>query len=127
MISDKLDEINRLKDMCMNMSVTSDKPNVKSSPNQDKLADAIAKIVDLEKEIDKLVDGMIAQRNRIINQIDALGNTKEYRVLTMRYVKGLKMSQIAFEMDLTVDSTKRIKRDALKIFESIYGNEYKHL
>lgn len=124
MIKDKLDEINHMREMCMSISVSMDKENVKSSPNQDKLSDAIAKIVDLERETDKLVDGLIDERRRIINQIDALGDTKEYRILTMRYVKGMRLADIAFEMDLSIDSIKRIKKDSMKEFEKVYGSYY---
>ena len=123
-IGNKLDEINRLRDMCMSISVSTDKENVKSSPNQDKLADAIAKIVDLERETDELVDGLISERRRIINQIDAIGNTTYYRVLTCRYVKGMKIKQIAKETDYAEAYVKELIRNAIVFFEKIYGDTY---
>lgn len=124
MIKDKLDEINRLREICMSISVSTDKENVKSSPNQDKLADAIAKIVDLERETDKLVEGLISERRRIINQIDAIGNTTYYQTLTCRYVKGMKIREIADEIGYAETYVKELLRKATTEFEKIYGNTY---
>lgn len=124
MIKDKLDEINRLRELCMSISVSTDKENVKSSPNQDKLADAIAKIVDLERETDNLVDGLIDERRRIINQIDAIGNTTYYKLLTCKYVKGMKIREIAEETGYSEAYVKELTRNALAYFEEVYGKTY---
>lgn len=124
MIKDKLDEINRLRELCMSISVSTDKENVKSSPNQDKLADAIAKIVDLERETDNLVDGLIDERRRIINQIDAIGNTTYYKLLTCKYVKGMKIREISEETGYSEAYVKELTRNALVYFEEVYGKTY---
>lgn len=124
MIGNKLDEINRLRDLCMSISVATDKENVKSSPKQDKLADAIAKIVDLERETDELIDGLISERRKIINQIDAIGNTTYYKLLTCRFVKGMRIKDIAKETDYADTYVKELLRKAINYFEEIYGNNY---
>ena len=124
MIKDKLDEINRLREICMSISVSTDKENVKSSPNQDKLSDAIAKIVDLERETDELVDGLIDERRRIINQIDAIGNTTFYQVLTCRYVKNMKIKDVADETGYSEAYIKELIKKSLEYFEEVYGKLY---
>ena len=127
MIEDKLEEIEKLRDLCTSMTVSTEKENIKSSGSQDKLADAVAKIVDIQNDICKLVDELIKKRCLIINQIDSLGNTTEYRVLTNRYVLGLKIEQIADKMGYSLRQIKRLKVKALQNFENVYGNEYKNL
>lgn len=127
MVEDKLEEIERLRAMCTSLSVPTDKDNIKKSSSQDKLAEAVAKIVDLQSETNNLVDELIKQRCRIINQIDALGETKEYRFLTNRYVLGMKMKDIMAKMGYSVDGLNTLRKKSLKTFEKYYGNEYKNL
>lgn len=127
MVQDKLEEIENLRTLCMSMSVPTDKENVKSSGSQDKMADAVAKIVDLQQETNNIVDELIKQRHRIICQIDALGDTNEYRFLTNRYVLGMKMKDIMAKMDYSLDGLNSLRKKSLQTFEKVYGNEYKNL
>ena len=59
MIDNKLSEIYQLKTLVCSISVATDSEKVKSSGSQDKMGDTIAKIVDMEKEADKMIDKML--------------------------------------------------------------------
>lgn len=126
MIDDKLVEIARLRSICTNITTKTDKENVKSSGSQDKLADAIAKIVDLERETDELVDNLVSARKRIISQIDAMENTVDYQVLTCRYVHGMKIHEIASKLGYAPQYVKEKKKKAELKFEKKYGSQYKY-
>lgn len=124
LINNKLDEIYRLRSLVTSITISSDKENIKKSSDQDKLGNAIAKIVDLERETDELIDHFISRRKHIIAQIDAMDNLPFYNVLSLRFVSGLTIEAIAKKTKYSVDSVKRIQRDAIKAFEKIYGAEY---
>ena len=66
---------------------------VQSSGSQSKLADAIAKCIDLESEIDQLVDRLIDLKQEIIRTIEQL-NATEYDVLHKRYIQGMTFDEI---------------------------------
>ena len=56
MIQNKLSEIYRLKTIACSVTVSTDKEAVDVSSDKDKLGSTVTKIVDLEKDTDRLVD-----------------------------------------------------------------------
>lgn len=66
---------------------------VQSSGSQSKLADAIARCVDIEAEIDRLVGKLIDLKQEIIKTIEQL-NATEYDVLHKRYIQGMTFDEI---------------------------------
>lgn len=66
---------------------------VQSSGSQSKLADAIARCIDIEAEIDRLVDKLIDLKQEIIGTIELL-NATEYDVLHKRYIQGMTFDEI---------------------------------
>lgn len=81
MIQNKLSEIYRLKTIACSVTVPTDKEAVDVSSDKDKLGSTVTKIVDLEKDTDRLVDEFMRKRNHIIGQIDSMENTDYYHVL----------------------------------------------
>ncbi len=124
MIQNKLSEIYKLKTMACSVTVSNDGERVQTSPDKDRLGSTVAKIVDLEKETDDLVDSFINKRKHIIQQIDSLDNTDYYNVLTMRYVGRNTFEEIAKNTNWSVRKVFSIHGEALKEFERLYGNEY---
>lgn len=72
MIQNKLSEIYRLKTIACSVTVSTDKEAVDVSSDKDKLGSTVTKIVDLEKDTDRLVDEFMRKRNHIIGQIDSI-------------------------------------------------------
>ena len=81
MIQNKLSEIYQLKTMACSVTVSNDGERVQTSSDKDRLGSTVAKIVDLEKETDRLVDRFIDKRNHIIEQIDGIEDMNMYHVL----------------------------------------------
>ena len=123
-INNNIAEISRLRLLATSISVATDKENISASGNKDKLGGIVAKIVDLEHETNELIDDYINKRNHIIEQINAMKNNKYYDVLTLRFVNGFKINQIADELLYSEDSIKRIQREAMNVFEKMFGQEY---
>ncbi len=66
---------------------------VQSSGNPSKMADAIARCIDLEREIDDIIDEMIDKKKEIIATIEQL-NPTEYDVLHKRYIQDMTFDEV---------------------------------
>ena len=124
MIQNKLSEIYQLKTMACSVTVSNEKERIQTSSDKDRLGSTVAKIVDLEKETDMLVDRFIDKRSHIISQIDGLDNIDYYHVLSMRYVARNTFEEIAKKTNWSIRKVFSIHGEALKEFERLYGREY---
>ena len=124
MIENKLSEIYQLKKMACSVTVSNEKERVQTSPDMDRLGNTVAKIVDLEKETDRLVDEFVDKRNHIISQIDGMGNIDYYHVLSMRYVGRKTFDKISENTGWSKRHVLRLHGQALLAFERLYGKEY---
>ncbi len=124
MINNKLAEIYQLKTMVCSISVSVNEDKVQSSSDKDKLGSAVAKIVDLENEINKAIDVYVDKKERIVSQIDSIKDIMEYQVLFSRYIEHKTFEQIAEDNDYSVRQILRIHGNALVEFEKKFGQEY---
>ena len=124
MVNNKLAEIYQLKTMVCSISVSANEDKVKSSSDKDKLGSAVAKIVDLENEINKAIDIYVDKKERIVVQIDSVKDIMEYQVLFSRYIEHKTFEQIAEDNDYSVRQILRIHGNALVEFEKKFGQEY---
>lgn len=123
-IQNKLSDVYKLKTMACSVNISDSGERVKTSGDKDRLGNAVAKIVDLEKEIDSMVDSFVSKRKRIIEQIDNISDDDEYNVLSMRYVGGKTFDEIAKATNWSIRKVFSIHGKALQDFEKLYGNEY---
>lgn len=117
-ISDKLMQIDSLRERLTNITASlSDIPGAPIKTN-DVFAGAISKIVELEREIGREVEGLLAVRIEISSLIDQLEN-REYRlVLYKRHVLGRHWDAIAADMGYTRRHMRRIYNEAIrKLYE----------
>lgn len=124
MIQNKFSEINHLKTIATSITIAPKDVNVQISSDKDRMGSAVAKLIDLEKETDKLIDDYIDKRKRIIEQIDSMEDTNMYHVLFEKYVNRKDLSVISVEMGYSFKQVCRIHGNALVEFERIYGKEY---
>ena len=83
----------------------------------------IAKIIELEKEIDRLIDEYIDLKHKIIGQIHELRNERHIEILYKRYVENKRLEVVAAEMGYTFQYVVLLHGYALKEFSekhSIY-------
>ena len=126
MITNKLSEIYQLKIMACSITVSGDSERVQTSGNQDKLGSTIAKIVDLERETDELVDSLVDKRKEILSQIDNMKNIDHYDVLHKHYVERRTFQDIADSENWSIRQVFNIHGRALQEFEKMYGDTYLH-
>lgn len=100
-INTKLEELQHLKEMVLKVTPTLKGDVVSSSGSQDKLGDAVAKIVDLEDEINKEIDRYVDAKEEVGSILDNLDDPDQLQVLHKRYVQYKTWEQIACEMNLS--------------------------
>ena len=123
-INNKLSEIYQLKNLACSISVSSDSDRVQTSSDQDPLGNAVAKIVDLENEVNDCIDQFSEKRRKIITQIDSIENEMQYQVLFSRYIERKTFEKIADDNGYSVRQIIRIHGEALLQFEKAFGHEY---
>ena len=124
MIQNKLGELYKLKSMACSITIAPKDTNIQTSSDKDKLGSTVAKIVDLETEIDNMVGEFVDKRRKIVDQIDNMENDDYYHVLSMRYIEGKKFEDISKETKWSERQVFRLHDKAISDFERIYGKEY---
>lgn len=113
LISEKQLEVNNLEDMATRISIRYDKDKVLTSKDKDKMAKTVAKIADLQQEINQYIDFLVdlkTDAQHIINQVDSIPLQK---VLTGYYVNNKSFEQLAEEMDRSCRHVTRLHGQAL--------------
>ena len=94
-IKNKLIEQRQWKDVALGITANMGGERVQSSGSKSKMADAVEKCVDIEREIDGLVDKLIDTKKEVIQTIEQLNSPIEYNVLHMRYIQFKDLQSIA--------------------------------
>lgn len=124
-ISTKLEERLRLKEMLTKITPTLKDDVVSGGGSQDKLADAVAKIVDLEAEIDRDIDRYVEAKREVSGTLDKLTDPDQLKVLHMRYVQHKTWEQIACDMNMTYRNVCYIHEKGLQAVNEIMKGEKK--
>lgn len=124
MINNKLTEIAQLKDMAASISAPQSGERVQTTPNFDKIGTKYAKIDEMERKIDGMVDELVDKKEKIIQQIDSMEDENTYNILFARYIEKKTFEMIATEMKYSWRQVVRLHGTALKQFEKKYGEGY---
>ena len=112
-IERKLGEVSRLRSKLTRVTeVYSTEPRGGGSI-YGKTEEILAKIVDLEKEIDADVDRLIAVRDNIKSVIEVVEDDRERLLLQYRYLDGWTFEKIAVEMNYSWRQIHRLHSRAL--------------
>lgn len=125
-ITNKLTEIHQLKAMAYNITVVNEGEIVQTSGSSDRLGNMVARIVDMERELQSDIDKYIDVKGHIITQIESMPKESHYKVLFARYVEEKQFDDIADEMHHSLRHVMRLHASALEAFEEKYKNEIGH-
>lgn len=100
MIENKLSEIDSLRGLAESVTSTWKEDIVQSSGAGDELGDTVAKIVDLQNEINADIDKLVDLKREIMVVIDQL-EAPFCDLLYKRYFRFMKWEEIALEMGYT--------------------------
>lgn len=115
-ISRRMKQIEELKLLATGTRSVLVSERVQSSPSGDKMSDAVAKWIDLEKEVTVMIDQLVDMKNRIIGEIHQLDDERYIRILEMRYIDQELWEQIALSMHMDVRHIYRLHGYALQEF-----------
>lgn len=113
-INNKLEELARLKELTRHITSSIKDVPVLGGGNQDKLGSAIAKIVDLENEINDAVDAYIDKRREVGKLLDRVDSADQYNVLHKLYFEYKTWPEIAAEMHMSERNAQYIHGRALQ-------------
>ncbi len=119
-INSKLEQIISLHTLATKAtSALSDMP-INKSESQSKMADIIAKIVDLETEINKDIDKLVDTKKQIMSVIRKVKNPEYQTLLELRYLCFNTWEKIAVDMHYGIDNIFKLHQKALRSINIFY-------
>ena len=125
-INNKIAEVARLKELVTNITTALKEDVVSGSGSKDRLGDTVAKIVDLQDEINKAIDEYADKKRAVCEIIEALQNPEQIAVLHKRYVEDLTWEQIACDMNMSYRNVCYIHGRALQAVERLMDEKYEN-
>ena len=113
-INSKIEQVASLNELAT--KCTSALTGMPRNPNRgiSTMAEAVAKIVDLQAEINRDIDHLIDLKREIVRLIKAVGNTEYQTLLELRYLCFKTWEQIAVDMEYNVRHVYRLHDDAVE-------------
>ena len=124
LIENKLAEAMHWKTVAMGTSTNSEGERVQSSGSKQKMADAVARYVDIESEINAEIDKLANVRREIVLTIEALP-VDEYDMLYQVYVNCKELQDVATDMDKSYSWATTIHGRALAHLQKILDEREK--
>ena len=126
MINNKIIEKMQIKQSALSITASTEGERVQASGSQSRMADAITKYVDMEKEIDALIDKLCDKKQEIIRVIDQVENPTYYNLLHMKYIQFKDWHEIAQRYGKDYNWATTNHGRALKCVEEILRREKHH-
>lgn len=130
-IQEELDILMQLKAIATSVTVATDKEAVQSSGSQDKMANIVAKIVDLENLINEKVDSFIDKQEFAKSVISEIPNENYQNVMYGFFIGNLPLYQLAEDYGEKYNNVKhwlyRGKNEYTKIYNTKKHNKTQHI
>lgn len=124
MIENKLNEKEQWKSIATGTTAPLGGERVQSSGSQQKMADAVARFIDIEKEIDECIDNLVDTKKDVIAVIEQL-NASEYDLLHKVYVQFFTLQEVADLYEKSISWAKTIHKRGLKNVQRILDDRQK--
>ena len=124
-INSKIEQVRTLNELATKVTtVYSDMPH---SPNKNtgRMEETIAKIIDLEHEIDRDIDALVDLKQEIIHIVNSIESAEYRTILEMRYLQFKKWEQIALSMSTNLRWVYRMHGRALNETQQIINSPLK--
>jgi hypothetical protein len=119
-INSKIEQVQSLRDLAEKASATlSDVPPSKGTRNVHRMGDVIAKMVDLESEINGDLCHLLDTKREIVTVIKCVDSTELRTLLELRYLCFKTWEQIAVELHFDLRWVHRLHNRALNEVEAI--------
>lgn len=101
---------------------SSDGERVQSSGSQEKMANAVCRMADIEAEIDALVDEFIDTKQGVIRTIEHLP-ADEYDVIHKMYIQNKSLKETAASCGKSYEWTKTVHRQGIRDIQTFLGKK----
>lgn len=118
-----LSNVDSLRESLLRITPTLKQDVVTGGSSHDRMSSTIAKIVDLEKEINVKVDAYIDKKAQIISLLEKVRNPDYLKVLQLRYIDYNTFEEMALEMHYSHCWICRLHGRALQTFAKIMDKE----
>ena len=114
MVKAKLEQVLSLRELSTNASATLSHTPPSGTRNFHKMEDIIAKMIDLEAEINADINALVDLKAEIMQAIKAVDNEDHRTLLELRYLCFKPWNEIAADMRYNINSIFKIHRQALQ-------------
>lgn len=123
-VPNKLIERKQWIELAQSITAHMEGEKVQSSSSQSKMADAVARCIDMEGEILRAVEKLIAEKEKVVSTIEKLDNPIEYKILHMRYIQYIDLADIADMLHMEYSNVTTTHGRACKHIQAILdGNK----
>jgi hypothetical protein len=120
----KLIEQRQWKDLAMSITANMGGERVKtSSSTTSKMEDAVIKCIMAEEAVADAVDKLIAEKKKVVQTIEKLYSPMEYRILHMRYIQYISLTDIADKLKKEYSWVTTTHGRAVKHLQGILDRE----
>ena len=118
-IDNQLEDLAHLKALTRKITSAWGSEPVGGTHNQDKLGDAVARILDMEKEINVAIDRFVDKKNEVRAVLEKVQNADQLDVLYKVYFQYETLEQVACEMNMSYRNACYIHGAALQTVEAL--------
>ncbi len=122
-INNMIEELSRLNALAFKVTSSLKQVAVFSSGTQDKVGDAVARIVDMQREINDEIDNFCDKKAEVRSIINQVKDPDQLDVLSKRYLLYESLEQIACEMGFTYRNVCYIHGRALQTVAELMKGE----
>ena len=114
-IDSKLEQLSALRDTATKTTAVMDGEVVSHTRNVHSLQDVIAKIIDMQEEINSDIDALVDLKRDIMRTIREIEDPESQTVLELRYLCFKRWEEISVIMNYSVRRVYQIHDEALEI------------
>lgn len=122
LVENKLVELEQWKALATSVTQQLTPDRVQTSGNQQKMADAVCKIIEIEADLDACIDRLVNTRREVTKTLERL-NAGYYDILHKVYVQGQTMDEYALHSGKTYGWAKKKHSRALKRLQNVLDTE----
>lgn len=116
-IDSKLEQVYALRQLATKASSALSPVPPSGTPNPHRLEETIARMMDMEQEVDEAIDGLVELKADIMKAISRVPDDRERVVLELRYLAFKDWAAIAETLGLHVRQVYRLHEEGLKNIE----------
>lgn len=119
-IIQKQQRLDTLREVALNTSPNYSEEAVQYTREKNPLENIMAKIVDLDREIDDDIDALVDLKAEVWEQLDKMQDERYKKILWLKYAEHKSGRMIANVLDLTPRHVRRLHTRALAEFEKFF-------